>query len=78
MRWTARPRGRARGLLSGEEGGRKGWRGEGEEIEGYKEEFVEGADCEKYVLVVHKNQHATSRAIVPCAGEVDPYLVRIV
>ena len=52
MRRTAGLRGRAGTFVVGEEGGREGRRGEGEEVEGYEEEFVEGADGEEDVLCV--------------------------
>ena len=78
MRRTAGLRGRARRFVGGEEGGRKGGRREREEIEGYEEEFVEGADCEKNALFIHKNQYSTSRATALCVDEADMYLVGIV
>ena len=46
MRWTAGLRRRARGCIGGEKGGGQDGRGEGKEVEGYEEEFVEGADRE--------------------------------
>ena len=48
----ARLGGRA-GLVCEEEGGGEGWRGEGEEVECYEEEFVEGAEEEEDVLLLH-------------------------
>lgn len=56
MRWTAGLRGRAGRFVAGEEGGREGGRREREEVEGYEEEFIESADCEKHVLFAHKVQ----------------------
>lgn len=32
------------------EGGREGWRGEGQEVEGDEEKFVEGTEPEEHVL----------------------------
>ena len=57
MRRTARLRGRAGRFVGGEEGGREGGRGEREEVEGYEEEFIKRANCEKHVLFVRGNQH---------------------
>ena len=70
MRRTARLRGRAGRFVSGKEGGREGRRGEREKVEGYEEEFIEGADCEKHVLLVRENQHMTSRATASCVDDV--------
>ena len=50
MRRTAGLSGKAGRFVGGEEGGREDGRGEGEEVEGYEEEFVKGADSEKHVL----------------------------
>ena len=53
MRWRTRLRG-SQGAIAGcwllEEGGREEWGGEGEEVEGNEEHFVEGAECEEDVL----------------------------
>lgn len=78
MRWTAGLRGRAGRFIVGEEGRREGGRGEREEVEGYEEEFVKGADCEKHVLFGQKVQQVTSKGDSRLCCRVDVYLVRIV
>ena len=53
MRWRAGLSRRDGGIATAgglKEGGREGWRGEGEEVEGDEEKFVEGAEPEKHVL----------------------------
>ena len=78
MRWTARLRGRAGRFVAGEEGGRESGRREREKVEGYEEEFIKGADCEKHVLFAHKVQQVESTGDSSLCGWEDVYLIRIV
>ena len=78
MRRIAGLRGRARIFIGREEGGREDRRGEGEEVKGYEEEFIQSADCEKHVLFGHRSQHVRIRVTTHCADQVDMYLVCIV
>lgn len=57
MRGTAGLRGRAGRFVGGKKRGRECRRGEREKVEGYEEEFIEGADREEYILFVHQHQY---------------------